>query len=65
MQLADISSLYLMAVLQLVAVFLLLTASWRLAKGIDYVFWACSFLPLIGLLTIFLPNMNTARPKSS
>jgi FSR family fosmidomycin resistance protein-like MFS transporter len=32
-------------------------------KGIDYVFWACSFLPLLGLLTIFLPDMNTARPK--
>jgi FSR family fosmidomycin resistance protein-like MFS transporter len=27
-------------------------------RGIDYVFWLCSFLPLLGLLTIFLPNMN-------
>lgn len=27
-------------------------------RGIDYVFWLCSFLPLLGLLTIFLPNMR-------
>jgi FSR family fosmidomycin resistance protein-like MFS transporter len=27
-------------------------------KGIDYVFWICSFLPLFGLLTIFLPSMK-------
>src|SRR5690606_8663993 len=27
-------------------------------KGIDYVFWLCSFLPLLGLLTILLPDMN-------
>ena len=27
-------------------------------RGIDYVFWVCSFLPLLGLLTIFLPNMK-------
>lgn len=27
-------------------------------KGIDYVFWVCSFLPMFGLLTIFLPKMN-------
>ena len=26
------------------------------AKGIEYVFWACSFLPLLGLLTVFLPT---------
>ncbi len=30
--------------------------------GIDYVFWICSFLPLFGLLTIFLPKMNP-RPN--
>ena len=30
-------------------------------RGIDYVFWICSFLPLFGLLTIFLPEMN--RPQ--
>jgi FSR family fosmidomycin resistance protein-like MFS transporter len=30
-------------------------------KGIDYVFWICSFLPLFGLLTIFLPSMKAAR----
>lgn len=27
-------------------------------KGIDFVFWICSFLPLFGLLTIFLPNVK-------
>jgi FSR family fosmidomycin resistance protein-like MFS transporter len=27
-------------------------------RGIDYVFWLCSFLPLFGLLTIFLPSMK-------
>jgi len=26
------------------------------ARGIDYVYTICSFLPLIGLLTVFLPN---------
>ena len=30
-------------------------------KGIDYVFKVCSYLPLLGLLTIFLPNMKTDR----
>lgn len=29
-------------------------------RGIEYVFWLCSFLPLLGLLTIFLPNMKRA-----
>jgi FSR family fosmidomycin resistance protein-like MFS transporter len=27
-------------------------------KGIEYVFWICSFLPLLGLLTVFLPDMR-------
>lgn len=27
-------------------------------KGIDYVYRICSYLPLLGLLTIFLPNMK-------
>jgi FSR family fosmidomycin resistance protein-like MFS transporter len=26
--------------------------------SIEYVFWLCSFLPLAGLLTLFLPNMR-------
>jgi FSR family fosmidomycin resistance protein-like MFS transporter len=26
--------------------------------SIEYVFWLCSFLPLAGLLTVFLPNMR-------
>lgn len=29
-------------------------------SGIEYVFWLCSFLPLLGLLTIFLPSMKRA-----
>jgi FSR family fosmidomycin resistance protein-like MFS transporter len=29
--------------------------------GIQYVFWLCSFLPLAGLLTVFLPEMKRAR----
>ncbi|RYE86765.1 MAG: MFS transporter [Hyphomicrobiales bacterium] len=28
-------------------------------SGIQYVFWLCSFLPLAGLLTVVLPDMNT------
>lgn len=28
------------------------------AKGIDYVYFLCSFLPLLGLLMVFLPNMQ-------
>ena len=31
------------------------------AKGIEYVYMVCSFLPLLGLLTIFLPNMRQPR----
>src|SRR5690606_24459347 len=30
-------------------------------RGIQYVFWLCSFLPLVGLLTIFLPDMGKVR----
>ncbi len=30
-------------------------------KGIEYVFQICSYLPLAGLLTIFLPNTSAAR----
>ena len=26
--------------------------------GIQYVFWLCSFMPLAGLLTVFLPGMQ-------
>ena len=29
--------------------------------GIEYVYWLCSFLPLIGLLAIFLPNVERRR----
>jgi len=29
--------------------------------GIEYVYWLCSFLPLLGLLTVFLPNGKELR----
>jgi FSR family fosmidomycin resistance protein-like MFS transporter len=32
--------------------------------GIDYVYHVCSFLPLIGLLTVLLPDVGT-RPRSA
>ncbi|MGD9914720.1 MAG: MFS transporter [Rhizobiaceae bacterium] len=28
------------------------------SRGIEYVYWLCSFLPLLGLFTIFLPDMK-------
>ena len=30
-------------------------------KGIEYVYWICSFLPLLGLLTVFLPGTKQLR----
>lgn len=30
-------------------------------KGIDYVFWVTSFLPMFGLLTVFLPSAKALR----
>ena len=33
------------------------------SRGIEYVFWICSFLPLLGLLTIFLPNMKVHKTR--
>ena len=35
------------------------------ATSIDYVYRVCSFLPLIGLLTIFLPDLNRGRPSAN
>jgi FSR family fosmidomycin resistance protein-like MFS transporter len=32
------------------------------ATSIDFIFRVCSFLPLIGLLTAFLPNLERRRP---
>jgi len=29
--------------------------------GIEYVYWLCSFLPLLGLLTILLPDLKSLR----
>jgi FSR family fosmidomycin resistance protein-like MFS transporter len=35
-------------------------------RGIQFVFQVCSYLPLIGLLTAFLPNLGTPRlPRRS
>lgn len=34
------------------------------AKSIEYVFWACSFLPLLGLLTVFLPTRQQLRNEA-
>jgi FSR family fosmidomycin resistance protein-like MFS transporter len=33
-------------------------------KGIVYVYRLCAFLPLLGVLTIFLPSQNTSQAKS-
>ncbi|HWV01039.1 MAG TPA: MFS transporter, partial [Devosia sp.] len=33
------------------------------AKGIDFLFQVTSYLPLLGLLAIGLPNFRKARPK--
>ncbi len=33
--------------------------------SIDYVFHVCSFLPLIGLLTAFLPNIERRKPRAA
>ncbi len=35
------------------------------ARGIGFVFAACSYLPLIGLLTIFLPDIEAERRKAA
>jgi MFS transporter, FSR family, fosmidomycin resistance protein len=34
-------------------------ADWQ---GIKFVFLLCSFLPALGLLTVFLPNLRTHKP---
>jgi len=34
-------------------------------RGIDFVFQVCSYLPLLGLLTVFLPNMREARKSQA
>jgi FSR family fosmidomycin resistance protein-like MFS transporter len=33
------------------------------AKGIDFVYAMCSYLPAIGLLTVFLPNIEGPRKR--
>jgi FSR family fosmidomycin resistance protein-like MFS transporter len=35
------------------------------ARGIEYVYLVCSFLPLLGLLTIFLPDMRAPRTSAT
>ncbi len=32
--------------------------------GIEHVFHVCSFLPLIGLLAVFLPNIPAAKAST-
>jgi len=32
-------------------------------QGINFVFHACAYLPLLGLLTVFLPDVETAKEK--
>ncbi len=34
------------------------------ARGIEFVYMICAFLPFLGLLTIFLPNMRELRPAA-
>jgi len=34
-------------------------------KGIDFVFELCSYLPLLGLLTIFLPDMKKVHQEQA
>jgi len=34
-------------------------------RGIEYVYNVCSFLPLIGLLTVFLPDLRGGRHASA
>lgn len=33
--------------------------------GIDFVYQACSFLPVIGILAVFLPDMRASGMKAS
>jgi FSR family fosmidomycin resistance protein-like MFS transporter len=35
------------------------------ARGIEYVYHVCAYLPAIGLLTVFLPNLHRRAAKSS
>lgn len=34
------------------------------AKGIDFVYNVCSFLPFLGMLAVFLPNLQELKPQS-
>jgi len=34
------------------------------ARGIDYVYHLCAFLPLIGVITVFLPNLEARKMKA-
>jgi len=33
------------------------------ARGIEYVYRICAYLPAIGLLTVFLPNLRRAGTR--
>jgi hypothetical protein len=34
-------------------------------KGIGFVFQICAFLPAIGILTVFLPNLREHKPQTT
>lgn len=34
------------------------------SKGIEFVYHLCSFLPLLGLLTVFLPSLKELRGQT-
>jgi MFS transporter, FSR family, fosmidomycin resistance protein len=35
------------------------------AQGIEFVYTVCSYLPLLGLLTVFLPSQNAMRSAAA
>ena len=35
------------------------------SRGIEFVYQVCAFLPLLGLLTVFLPTIEHPRPKAA
>jgi FSR family fosmidomycin resistance protein-like MFS transporter len=34
-------------------------------EGISFVFQVCAFLPAIGILTVFLPNLREHKPQAA
>jgi FSR family fosmidomycin resistance protein-like MFS transporter len=35
------------------------------ARGIEFVYHLCAFLPLLGLLTVFLPDLGKAKRQAA